>query len=257
MKADAKSQLALEVDGVSHSFGLRIALDDVSLSVPERKICGLLGLNGAGKTTLFSLITRLYDNATGSIKVCDFDVRRAPTQALQRLGVVFQNRALDPALSVMQNMIYNAALHGLPRRLARERAVAALERVRMADRAGDKVSRLSGGQQRRVEIARALLHEPRLLLLDEPTVGLDVEARQDIVNHVRQLVCEDGLAVLWATHLINEIDQGDTAVVLHEGKVLASGPVRQIVKSARAKNLPDAFNSLTADARSGESGRAV
>lgn len=248
MKANVKSELALEVDGVSHSFGPRVALDRVSLSVRNGKVCGLLGLNGAGKTTLFSLITRLYDNVTGSIKVCGFDVRRAPTQALQRLGVVFQNRTLDPALSVMQNMTYHGALHGLPGPLARTRASAALERVSMAERAGDKVGELSGGQTRRVEIARALLHEPRLLLLDEPTVGLDVGARRDIVRHVRRLVAEDGIGVLWATHLIDEIVAGDDAVVLHEGKVLAHGPVSEVVKAAKARTLADAFNRLTGSA---------
>lgn len=248
MKADVKSELALEVDGVSHSFGSRVALDQVSLNVRNGKVCGLLGLNGAGKTTLFSLITRLYNNVTGSIKVCGFDVRRAPTQALQRLGVVFQNRTLDPALSVMQNMTYHAALHGLPGRLARTRASTALERVSMVERAGDKVGELSGGQTRRVEIARALLHEPRLLLLDEPTVGLDVGARRDIVHYVRRLVAEDGLGVLWATHLIDEIVAGDDAVVLHEGKVLAHGPVSEVVKAAKTRTLSDAFNRLTGNA---------
>ena len=195
MEPDSNREQALKIDDVSHAFGPRIALDHVSLAVPERTVCGLLGLNGAGKTTLFSLITRLYDNVTGAITVCGFDVRRAPTEALQRLGVVFQNRTLDPALTVMQNLLYNAALHGRPRGLARARAEVALERVKMADRRGDQVSRLSGGQQRRVEIARALLHEPQLLLLDEPTVGLDVEARHDIAEHVRALVAEDGIAV--------------------------------------------------------------
>ena len=118
----------------------------------------------------------------------------------------------------------------------------------MAERAGDKVGELSGGQTRRVEIARALLHEPRLLLLDEPTVGLDVGARRDIVRHVRRLVAEDGLGVLWATHLIDEIVTGDDAVVLHEGKVLAHGPVSEVVKAAKARTLSDAFNRLTGNA---------
>lgn len=248
MTTGRKSAPALEVDGVSHSFGARVALDDVSLTVREGAVCGLLGLNGAGKTTLMSLVTRLYDNVTGTIRVCGFDVRRAPTEALQRLGVVFQSRTIDPALTVMQNMIYNAALHGLPGRVARQRAAVALERVSMADRTGDKVGKLSGGQTRRVEIARALLHEPKLLLLDEPTVGLDVEARRDIVRHVRRLVAEDGIGVLWATHLIDEIQDGDHAVVLHQGKVLARGPVAGVVKSAKARNLADAFDRLTGGA---------
>jgi ABC-2 type transport system ATP-binding protein len=244
MKRDAKAEMALEIESVSHSFGSRQALNSISLTVSKGNVCGLIGLNGAGKTTLFSLITRLYDNTTGSIQVCGFDVRRTPTLALQRLGVVFQNRSLDPALSVMQNLVYNGALHGLPPRLARQRAHRALDRVSMAARTDEKVAKLSGGQTRRVEIARALLHEPELLLLDEPTVGLDVGARRDIVEHIRKLVSQDNLGVLWATHLINEIGAGDDVVVLHEGNVLASGSVERIVKAAKVRNLADAFDKL-------------
>ncbi len=154
---------ALDVSSVSHSYGARQALQDVSLSVGQGAFCGLLGLNGAGKTTLFSLITRLFDNTSGNVRVMGHDVRRAPKLALQNLGVVFQNRTLDPDLSVMQNMTYHAALHGIPRRQAKERAVAELERTGLADRVGETVRSLSGGQMRRVEIARALLHQPKLL----------------------------------------------------------------------------------------------
>lgn len=236
---------ALRVDGVSHSFGTRRALDDVSLTVTPGTFCALLGLNGAGKTTLFSLVTRLYDNVSGTIEVFGHDVRRRPSQALSQLGVVFQNRTVDPDLSIMQNMMYHAALHGLPRKLARERAMNELERIGLLDRVGDKVRQLSGGQARRVEIARALLHKPSLLLLDEPTVGLDIGARQDIVSHVRRLMHEDNLGVLWATHLIDEVEDDDMTVVLHAGKVMSAGPVSSIIKQTGADNLRTAFNSLT------------
>ena len=236
---------ALRVDGVSHSFGARRALDDVSLTVTPGTFCALLGLNGAGKTTLFSLITRLYDNVSGTIEVFGHDVRRRPTLALRQLGVVFQNRTVDPDLTIMQNMMYHAALHGLPRKLARERAEAELERIGMLDRVGEKVRQLSSGQARRVEIARALLHKPSLLLLDEPTVGLDIGARQDIVSHVRRLMREDNLGVLWATHLIDEIETDDQTVVLHAGKVLSTGPVSSVIKETGTADLRAAFNSLT------------
>ena len=236
---------ALDVSGVSHAYGARQALDDVSLSVGTGAFCGLLGLNGAGKTTLFSLITRLFDNTSGHVRVMGHDVRRAPKLALQNLGVVFQNRTLDPDLSVMQNMTYHAALHGIARREARQRAAAELERAGLGDRLKDKVRALSGGQMRRVEIARALLHQPKLLLLDEPTVGLDVGARRDIMAHVRALVGEGGLSVLWATHLMEEIETEDAVVVLHQGKVIESGSAGEIAGRQNADTLKDAFNALT------------
>ncbi len=247
MDAPHQDTLALEVKGVTHAFGDRRALDDVSVSIRPRSFCALLGLNGAGKTTLISLITRLFDNTSGEVNVFGHDVRRRPTRALQRLGVVFQNRTVDPELSIMQNMTYHAALHGLTRREARKRAMTELERIGMVDRAHDKVSELSGGQTRRVEIARALLHRPSLILLDEPTVGLDIGARQDISNHVRRLIKEDGVGVLWATHLIDEVQSGDDAVILHNGQVLAAGEVASIVKSANAEDLRTAFNKMIRD----------
>jgi ABC-2 type transport system ATP-binding protein len=140
---------ALRVEDVSHSFGSHVVLDNVSLHVPRGKFAVLLGLNGAGKSTLFALVTRLYDNITGEIKILGFDVRRRPTEALQRLGVCFQSRAIDPDLSLTQNLLYHAALHGIGGKDARARAQAALEKVEMSDRAGSKVRTLSGGLKSR------------------------------------------------------------------------------------------------------------
>lgn len=242
--APASAADALRVESVSHAFGARKVLDGVSLNVGRGRFCALLGLNGAGKTTLFSLITRLYTNRTGAIAVFGHDVRRSPAQALRRLGVVFQNRTLDLELSISQNLAYHAALHGLPAQEARQRAAAELERAGLSGRAGEKVRNLSGGQMRRVEIARALLHRPGLLLLDEPTVGLDIAARADILARVRGLARESGLGVLWATHLIDEIEDGDDVVVLHQGRVLQTGLVSDVLAKAAAKSLEQAFGKL-------------
>lgn len=236
---------ALSITGVSHSFGARKALVDVNLDVAPGQFCALLGLNGAGKTTLFSLITRLYDNVSGTIEVLGHDVRRQPVKALQHLGVVFQNRTVDSDLSVLQNLTYHAALHGMSGAQGRERSMSELERIGLASRAHDKIRSLSGGQARRVEIARALVHRPALLLLDEPTIGLDVGSRQDIQDHVRSLMQEDGLGVLWATHLMDEVQDADQAVVLHHGKVLASGTVRTVIERQGASSIKDAFTGLT------------
>ena len=205
-KRGAGALAALEATGVSHRYGKRKALDNVGLSVAQGSFSVLLGLNGAGKSTLFSLITRLFATQQGTIRIFGFDVNRAPSEALRRLGVVFQARTLDLDLTVMQNLSYHAALHGISGRETKPRAAVVLNQVNMAERAREKVRTLSGGQMRRVEIARALLHRPRMLLLDEPTVGLDIKARADILQHVRGLVAREGIGVLWATHLIDEIE---------------------------------------------------
>ncbi len=236
---------ALSIDGVSHAYGPRCALADVSFVVAPASFTALLGLNGAGKSTLFSLITRLFGIQAGRIGIFGHDIRHEPGEALRSLGVVFQPRTLDLDLSAMQNLIYHAALHGITRSEARVRGDEVLARLGLADRAGSKVRDLSGGQMRRLEIARALLHRPRLLLLDEATVGLDVKARADILDHVRQLVAEQGIGVLWATHLFDEIGSGDDLVVLHQGRVLAHGPVPRIIAEAGVHDIHAAFMRLT------------
>ena len=236
---------ALSIEGVSHSYGQRRALSNVSFTVAPASFTALLGLNGAGKSTLFSLITRLYGVQAGRIGIFGHDIRAAPSEALRLLGVVFQPRTLDLDLSVMQNLLYHAALHGIARGEARGQGEQVLARLGLADRAGSKVRDLSGGQMRRLEIARALLHRPRLLLLDEATVGLDVKARADILDHVRQLVTDQGIGVLWATHLFDEIRPSDNLVVLHQGRVLANGPVPRVIAEAGGHDIQAAFMRLT------------
>ena len=234
---------ALEIDHVSHSFGGFQALSDVSLSVPRGGFTALLGVNGAGKTTLFSLITRLYDNTSGRISVAGHDLRRQPGAALARLGVVFQSRALDADLTVAQNLTYHAALHGIPRSEALLRTTEVLARVGLTDRLHSKVSALSGGQSRRAEIARALIHRPEILLLDEPTVGLDVKSRAEVVALTRDLTAQ-GVSALWATHILDEIRPQDGLVILHQGRVLADG----IAGDIAAGDLTRRFLDLTGNA---------
>lgn len=236
---------ALSVKGVSHRFGPTLALDNVSIEVPRGQFVVLLGLNGAGKSTLFSLVTRLYDNVSGEIRILGHDVRRHPSAALRRLGVVFQSRTLDSDLSLQQNLAYHAALHGIGGADARTRAFEALETVGLAERAQEKVRALSGGQARRVEIARSLLHAPSLLLLDEATVGLDVGSRESVVQIVRTLVRRERIGVLWATHLFDEVGPSDTVVVLHKGRVLYAGGVPDLLKETRAETIRNAFRTIT------------
>ena len=231
---------ALEVSDLSHAFGSLKALRNVSFAVPRGAFVALLGVNGAGKTTLFSLVTRLYDSTSGNIRVAGHDARRQPGEALARLGIVFQSRALDPDLTLLQNMRYHAALHGIGRREAAPRIAEVLAQVSLSDRAGARVATLSGGQQRRAEIARALLHRPELLLLDEATAGLDLRARAEVQALVRNLIAAEGVSALWATHMMEEIAPEDRVVVLHRGEVRLCGRASDLGAS-----LSQGFLALT------------
>jgi ABC-2 type transport system ATP-binding protein len=237
------SMPALAVEGVSHSYGPRKALDNVSFAIERARFVALLGLNGAGKSTLFSLVTRLYAVRSGRISIFGHNVEHEPGAALRMLGVVFQPRTLDLDLSVAQNLTYHAALHGIGNHEAREGAADVLAQIALSDRANDKVRDLSGGQMRRVEIARALLHRPRLLILDEATVGLDIKARTDILEHVRMLVQQQGVTVVWATHLVDEVAPDDDLIVLHRGRILAHGAVSDI--SQANEGVAASFTRLT------------
>ena len=235
---------ALQIKNVSHKFGEFKALNNVSIKIDSGDFTVLLGLNGAGKTTLYSLITRLYNNNSGSIKIHNFDVREESSDALKNIGVVFQQPTLDLDLSVEENLHYHSSLHGLSFADAKERIEEEIRRIDLTEKLKNKVRSLSGGQRRRVEIARSLLHKPKLLLLDEPTVGLDIGSRQMILKHVKSLCKKGELAVLWATHLIDEIDKGEKVVIINKGEIVESGDVLKIVKKTKQKNIRDAFNKL-------------
>jgi len=236
---------ALSVQDLSFSYGGNKALDQVSFNVSPGRCTLLLGPNGAGKSTLFSLITRLYDTRSGRIELCGFDIKQNTRKALANLGVVFQQATLDMDLTVLQNLRYHTALHGMPGKLATQRIQQELERLNMFERRFEKIRQLNGGHRRRVEIARALLHQPALLLLDEPTVGLDVPSRQSIVDYVHDLAAGENIAVLWASHLIDEIYPGDNLIVLHKGKIKAQGTVDEVLKTTQTATIKDAFFSLT------------
>ena len=235
---------ALEIRGLSYSYGRRKALAEVSFELSPGRFVVLLGPNGAGKTTLFSLVTRLFAKQAGSIRVFGHDPARAPGAALSMLGVVFQQRTLDLDLTARQNLVYHAALHGMSFHDGARRAREELSRAGMSGEIDRKVRQLSGGQLRRVEIARALLHEPRLLLCDEATVGLDIASRAELLRYVRSLVSERQLAILWATHLIDEVEPDDPLVVLHNGRILRRGMSRDIQGESASADLTEALTRL-------------
>jgi len=239
----------LTVEDLSFSYSGKKALDSLSFAIKSGECTVLLGPNGAGKSTLFALITRLYDTRNGRIELCGFDIKKQTSKALTKLGVVFQQSTLDLDLTVLQNLGYHAALHGMGGKISKQRIQQELERLNMYERRLEKVRQLNGGHRRRVEIARALLHKPSLLLLDEPTVGLDVPSRQDIVEHVHRLVKDENIAVLWATHLIDEIYPEDSLIVLHKGQIKATGSSNDVLQHTGTSNIKDAFYALTQGAQ--------
>jgi ABC-2 type transport system ATP-binding protein len=240
-----RAQAALRLDAVVKSYGALRAVDGVSLEARPGEFIALLGPNGAGKTTLFQLLSGLFAADSGRIEVMGHDMARDPVPALARLGIVFQQPTLDLELTVTANLMFHAGLHGIPRRLASARIEGELARLGLAERAHDKAAQLSGGNRRRVELARALLHEPRLLLMDEPTVGLDPQSRSDLVKLILGLRRERSVAVLWATHLCDEVPDADRVVVLHRGKVLADTTPAALMAQAGAASIEAAFLKMT------------
>ncbi|GIV58435.1 MAG: ABC transporter [Rhodothermaceae bacterium] len=216
-------QPAVALSHVVHHYGDRRALDDVSLTVPAGERFGLLGPNGSGKTTLFRILATLLPPSEGTARVAGFDCVREAATVRRHLGVVFQSPALDPELTVSENLRFHAALYGLHGAEARQRIDTLLGRFGLADRAGDRAGTLSGGQQRRVDLARGLLHTPRVLLLDEPTTGLDPAARRAFWDTLDALQQEEHLTVIVATHLLDEAEACDRLALLDRGRLVAQG----------------------------------
>jgi ABC-2 type transport system ATP-binding protein len=236
---------ALLLDNVVKTYGSVRAVDGVSLTAKPGEFIALLGPNGAGKTTLFQLLSGLFAADSGRIEVMGHDMARDPVPALARLGIVFQQPTLDLELSVTANLLFHAGLHGISRAVAEPRIQKELARLGLAERAHDKTAQLSGGNRRRVELARALLHEPRLLLMDEATVGLDPQSRSDLLDLMLTMRAERGVAVLWATHLCDEVGDADRVIVLHRGKVLADTTPAELIAAAGAKTIEEAFLKMT------------
>lgn len=245
--ATAAAEVLLDVRAVDKFYGARPALQQVSLQVAAGEFVALLGPNGAGKSTLFQLLSGLFNADAGEVRVCGHDMRRTPVRALGRIGVVFQQMTLDLDLSVEANLLFHARLHGLGGREAALRIAEGLQRLGLAERARDRVRELSGGNRRKVELARALIHRPSVLLMDEATVGLDPASRRQLLDEVLGLRAR-GVAVLWATHLVDEAEHADRVLVLHRGRMLASGTPQALVATAGAATLADAFLGMTGGA---------
>lgn len=231
------SDTVLKAEGLHKAYNGKPALKGVSLSLRPGEMVALLGPNGAGKSTLLQLLTGLFTPDQGAITVLGQDMRQHPARALAGLGVVFQQSALDLDLTVMANLLFHTDLHGLPRQTARERIETQLAAIGLQDQAKAVVRSLSGGTRRKVELVRALLHRPRLLLMDEATVGLDPASRQQLLDTVRALCHDQGLAVLWATHLIEEVKTADRLLLLHQGTVRFDGSIDTFMTAAEGPDF--------------------
>jgi ABC-2 type transport system ATP-binding protein len=235
----------LSVHGLSFSYGGKPAVDDVSFTLRSGTFTALLGHNGAGKTTLFSLLLRLLAPPPGKVLIAGHDVASKPSLALAPVGVVFQEPTLDLDLTVRQNLSYFGALRGMAASEIAAQIAHSLAAANLIDAMDKRVRMLSGGQRRRIEIARAMLHGPEILLLDEPTTGLDVPSRKAIVAQVHALSRQTGVTVLWATHIIDEVEASDDVIVLHDGRVVANGARADVIAGANAADLGSAYHALT------------
>ncbi len=213
---------AIRVERLRHVYGSRLALNDVSFTVTRGELFGLLGPNGGGKTTLFKILSTLLVPSGGAAVVFG-DSLAAPDAVRRHLGVVFQHPSLDGKLTVMENLVCHGHLYGLHGAALRQRAEAVLQRLGVAERASDRVETLSGGLQRRTELAKALLHQPPLLLLDEPSTGLDPGARRDFVQYLRQLRVQEGVTIVLTTHYMEEAERCDRIAILHRGSLVSVG----------------------------------
>lgn len=227
----------LSAENLHKSYGKTHALQGVSLQLRAGEMVALLGPNGAGKSTLLQLLTGLFSPDQGRIEVLGHDLRQNASRALAGLGVVFQQSALDLDLSVRANLLFHTDLHGLPRAVARERIQEGLALIGLTEQIDAVTRGLSGGTRRKVELVRALLHQPRVLLMDEATVGLDPASRQQLLTTVRSLAAQRQVGVLWATHLIEEIKVADRLLLLHRGAVRFDGSIDTFMAQAEGNDL--------------------
>ena len=214
--------------GLTHDYGSRLALDHLSFSVAPAQIFGLLGPNGSGKTTLFRILSTLMVPSGGTATIGGFNVATQPSQVRQQTGIVFQSRSLDIKLTVQENLRHAGHLYGLSGKPLRARIADVLARVALTDRAKEYVETLSGGMQRRVELAKGLIHSPAVLLLDEPSTGLDPGARRDLWQYLRMLRDDEGVTVLVTTHLMEEAEHCDRLAILSEGRLVALGSPEEL-----------------------------
>ncbi len=236
--------MGIVTNNLSFTYGKKKALNNVNLSLTSG-FNVLLGPNGAGKSTLFSLLTGLRQTTHGSIKINNKDLHKHKSEIMSQMGVVFQQSTLDLDLSVKQNLFYYASLHGIAPQRALQNIELILQQLSLTERLNDKVRTLNGGHRRRVEIARALIHQPKILLLDEATVGLDVDSRLLIISYVRNLCIQHNICALWTTHLMDEVEADDQLIIINNGEIQAQAKSSELYEKHNVDDTHQLYFSLT------------
>jgi ABC-2 type transport system ATP-binding protein len=248
----------IKVTNLTKRFGDFTAVDDVSFRVGKGEIFGFLGPNGAGKSTTIKMLTTLLHPTSGKIRLDGRDAVREAHAVRHSFGIVFQDPSLDDELTAFENLEFHGILYGVEKKLRRERIAELLEFVELSDRRDSLVKEFSGGMKRRLEIARGLLHHPRVLFLDEPTLGLDPQTRNHMWSYVEKLVKTEGITVFFTTHYMEEAERiANRIAIIDHGKIVATGTSAELRKSTKTDSLEDAFLALTGNAIREEEGKSI
>ncbi len=238
--------LAIEVKNLVKRFKSVAAVDGVSFQVSVGEIFAFLGPNGAGKTTTIKILTTLLLPSSGEVAINGVDPTKYKDKARHSFGIVFQDPSLDDELTAYENMEFHGVLYSLPKKLLKQRVEDLLKFVELWDRRTDLVKTFSGGMKRRLEIARGLLHHPKILFLDEPTIGLDPQTRNHIWSYIKKLNDEEQITVFLTTHYMEEAERvADRIAIIDKGKIVASGTPDELKKNTKTDSLEDAFIALT------------
>ena len=252
------TEAAIEVRGLAKSFGELAAVRGVNFEVAPGEVFGFLGPNGAGKTPTINMLCTLMKPSAGSARVAGYDVVTARDDVRRHIGLVFQDPTLDNYLTAEQNMRLHAELYGVPRELVEPRMQQVLEMVGLWERRRSAVATFSGGMKRRLEIARVFLHTPKILFLDEPTLGLDPQSRNQLWTHVKNLNQSEGVTVFLTTHYMDEADRvAQRIAVIDHGKIVAQGTPAELKQQTNSETLEQAFLALTGSAVREESANSA
>jgi len=236
----------IEVENLTKKFGDFTAVDSISFSVKNGEIFAFLGPNGAGKTTTIRMLTTLLKPTSGRIKMNGFDPLKNQDEVRKSFGIVFQDPSLDDELTAFENMEFHGVLYNVPKDVRRARIEQLLKYVELWDRKNEFVKNFSGGMKRRLEVARGLIHHPKILFLDEPTLGLDPQTRNHIWNYIKNLNKEENMTVFFTTHYMEEAEKvAQEVAVIDRGKIISQGTPEELKQKTKTDSLEDAFLSLT------------
>lgn len=239
----------ISVTNLTKKFGELTAVNNISFEVAPGEIFAFLGPNGAGKTTTIKMLTTLLHPTSGQIRINGLDPVHQKSQVRQLFGIVFQDQSLDDELTAYENLDFHGVLYGVPRAERKQKIEQMLKFVDLWDRKDDRIKNFSGGMRRRVEIARGLIHEPAILYLDEPTLGLDPQTRNHIWSYVKELNAKRGMTVFFTTHHMEEVDRVATRVaIIDQGQIVATGTPDELKKQTKTATLEDAFLAVTGHA---------